>query len=235
MTPIPYRSEKIFAFVLFDDLQSCKDFKLWFYKPSKDSMNFLKLLGLQKMKKGHPNQDEDILHLWEDDYLMIELIPKENIDFVKNETKRINNFGEEHFDGTDFNNITQIGKKPIATIEKLIDIAELEEIMRQCGLDRVRKYYMQDIGLLEGDKAPLGFGTNSFAVIFENEGRLVKEIWITGQISNGKDHHKVANALLLLGKEYDLIAVNWFKCEYYDLIERISVEEFVESISDQVS
>ena len=93
-------------------------------------MNILKLLGLQKKTTSDkPYPYKDILHLWEDDYLMLELLSHDNFEFVKAETKRINDFGQEHFDGSGFTNIIPISEKPIKTIEKLIDIHEIENIM----------------------------------------------------------------------------------------------------------
>ena len=37
-------------------------------------------------------QSEDPLHLWEDDYLMIELVSAKNKEFIEKETQRIDEF-----------------------------------------------------------------------------------------------------------------------------------------------
>lgn len=164
---------------------------------------------------------------------MIELLPSDNVDFVINEARRINNFGEGHFDGAGFTDITPVGKKPFKTIEKLIDISEAVKVMVEAGLERIQRIHMQGVGLLVEEKAPLGFGTHNFAVLFETEEKLVRDIWLAGHVRNKEEQEKLTAALLLFGKEYNFILVNWDKCEYYDLRAQNKIEEFIESISSQ--
>lgn len=193
-------------------------------------MDILKLLGFKKAT----NSDDlypykDILHLWEDDYLMLELLPNENLEFIKSETKRINNFGQENFDGNGFTDITPISEKPAKTIDKLIDITEIENIILKSGLEKITQFHMQGVGLLQGDKALLGFGTNKFAVMLDTEGRLLKNIWLTGSTRTEKESKILADTLLSIGQEYNFIAVNWFNGNFYNLVERQSVEEFIKN------
>ena len=68
-------------------------------------------------------------------------------------------------------------------------------------------------------------------MIFEKEGNLVTHIWLTGQVTNKEEQDKLTTALQLLGKEYNFIAVNWNKCNYYDLVELKSIEKFIETIA----
>ena len=192
-------------------------------------MNILKLLGFQKKQTDKPYSYKDILHLWEDDYLMLELLPHENLAFVKAETERINNFGREHFDGSGFTDITPIAEKPVPTIEKLIDIAEIERMLPDTGLEKIKQFHMQGLGLLEGDKAPLGFGTNKFAIMCERQNDLLKDIWITGHADTEGDQQKLVAALLSIGHHFNFIAVNWYQGQYYNLAEKEMVEEFVKN------
>ncbi len=112
-------------------------------------MDILKLLGFKKATNSDgPYPYKGILHLWEDDYLMLELLPNENLEFIKSETKRINNFGQENFDGNGFTDITTIPKKRAKTIEKLIDITEIENIILKSGLEKITQFHMQGVGPL---------------------------------------------------------------------------------------
>jgi len=88
---------------------------------------------------------------------------------------------------------------------------------------------MQSIGLLQGDNAPLGFGTNNFAVICDKQNQLLKNIWVTGHTITPDDIEKLTDALLSFGQSYNFLAVNWFQARYYNLVERQSVEEFVKT------
>jgi hypothetical protein len=167
------------------------------------------------------------LHLWEDDYLMLELLPYDNLAFVKAETSRINDFAQEHFDGAGFTDISAINDKPIKTIEKLINIREVESIMTTAGLEQVTRIVMQGVGLLEGEKTPLAFGTNKFAVMCDKQNNLLENIWVTGRTDTEEGKAKLIDGLLQFGQSFDFIAVNWYSGEYYNLVERISVEAFV--------
>ncbi len=191
-------------------------------------MNILKLLGFHRKKSTNSEYlYKDILHLWEDDNLMLELLPNENLEFVKSETRRINDFGEEHSDGFGYSEITGIGEKPVKTIEKLIDVSEIESILIAVGFEKINQFIMEGVGLLEGDRAPLGYGTNKFAILCEKRNQLLENIWITGQTRSQEDKQRLIAALLLLGQTFNFIGVNWYKGEYYDLVEKKSVEEFV--------
>ena len=205
-------------------------------------MNLLKLLGIQKKtteNDSYPDKDivhlqkdesyphKDILHLWEDDYLMLELLPNENLEFVRAETSRINNFAQEHFDGKGFTDITPINDKPIKTIEKLIAISDIEKFMVKAKFEKINQFHMQGVGLLQGDRAPLGFGTNEFAIMCDKQTSFLKNIWVTGHADTEEEKQKLVDALLLFGQTFNFIAVNWYRGEYYNLVERNSVEEFV--------
>jgi hypothetical protein len=193
-------------------------------------MKLLQFLGFQKKRVSDtPYPYKDILHLWEDDYLMLELLPHDNLEFVKAETERINNFGQEHFDGNGFTEITPVSEKPIKTIEKLIDIAEIETIITKSGLEKIGRFHMQGAGLLEGDKAPLGFGANKFAIMCDRQDHLLKHIWVTGRTETEEEKRKLADALLSIGLTFNFIAVNWYQCEYYNLVEKSSVLKFIKN------
>lgn len=86
---------------------------------------------------------------------------------------------------------------------------------------------MQGAGLLQGDKAPLGFGTNKFAVMCDKQNDLLKNIWVTGHTDSVDEKQQLVDALFLFGQAFSFIAVNWYRGEYYNLVKRSDIEEFV--------
>ena len=191
-------------------------------------MNLRKLFGLQPKDKK-PYEHADVLHMWEDDYLMIELLPKENLEFIKNETKRIDEFGQEHFDGKGFTDITVIGEKPIKTKDRQIPISQVQQIFSKTDLQRIKKVVMQGVGLLEGDKAPLGYGSYKFAVILEEKTGVLENIWITGRTETEQERQNLKQGLKEFGKQFEFIGVDWFKSEYYDLNDEKQIEEYIKN------
>lgn len=179
------------------------------------------------MAQKEPYPYKDVLHLWEDDYLMLELLPYENLEFVKAETSRINAFAKENFDRIGFTDITPVREKPIKTIEKLIDIADVESIMIIAGLERISQFHIQGVGLLQGNNAPLGYGTNKFAVMCDKQKDLLQNIYVTGRTETEEEKKKLVDALLQFGQTFNFIAVNWYRGEHYSLNEMSAVSDFV--------
>jgi hypothetical protein len=193
-------------------------------------MSIFDFLGFNKkaIKKEYPYKN--ILHLWEDDNLMVELLVQENLEFIQQETERIHNFGKEHFDGSAFTDITPIGKKPFSTIDKLIDFSKIEKIITESGLQRIKQFIMQDVGLLEGDKAPVGFGTNRFAIMCNVKSGLIEDIWITGKPDNDIDRQLLFTALYKIGQTFGFFVVDWYKTKYYSLDTKDEIEEFIKNL-----
>jgi hypothetical protein len=191
---------------------------------------FRSIFGQKKAPSEPSYQYQNILHFMEDDYLMIEIIPEENLNFIKQETQRIQDFGKEHFDGTGFTEVTPIGEKSVKTIEKLIYFSDVEKIMIEVGLDRIQQVMMQWVGLLKGDKAPVGYGTNQYGLMYDLHSNLIKNIYIIGHIKDEDDRKKITNALLKIGESFNFIAVNWWRHEYCTLEKSETIYEFVKNI-----
>lgn len=189
-------------------------------------MNLRKLFGI-KPKEKQSYKHKEVLHMWEDDYLMIVLVPKDNLEFIKKESKRINEFGEEHFNGYGFNEITEIGKLPIKTIDKELNLNTIAKLFEDYGMNRITEVVVQHVGHLTGEKVPFGFGSDKFAVLLEEEDGKLKHLWITGRIENKDLEEKFKKALLNFANTYDFLAINWFKSESYDLQTEEGVDEFM--------
>jgi len=202
-------------------------------------MNIFELLGLRKKTTAgpqfspddeQPSNSTDLLYLWEDDYLMLELLHEDNLAFIRSETKRIDSFSKDHFDGIGFRDITPIGEKSSKTIEKLIQICDVEKMMVTCGLEQVEKVHMQKTGLSVKIKTPIAFGTTNFAIVCNVQDSLLEDIWLTGEVSTEEDRQKIVNALFSFGNTYHFIAVNWYNCTYRILNDRDNVEEFIDDL-----
>ncbi|MFL1896691.1 hypothetical protein ACJRPK_13370 [Aquimarina sp. 2-A2] len=191
-------------------------------------MNLRKLFGI-KPKEKKPYEFADVLHLWEDDHLMIELLPKDNLEFIKKESNRINEFGKEHFDGYGFTDITEIGEIPIKTIDKKIDFKSVAEIFEKNGMERIKEVVHQNVGHLTGEKVPFGFGSKKFALLLDEDNGKLKYIWTTGRIENEELENKFKNGLSEFVKTYDFLAIDWYKSESFDLHSENGIEEFIKN------
>ena len=189
-------------------------------------MSLRKLFGI-KPKKKKPHQFVDVLHMWEDDYLMIELLPKDNFEFIIKESNRIHEFGKEHFDDYGFTNITEFGEIPTKTIDKKIDFKSVADIFEKNGMERIKEVVHQNIGYLSGEKVPFGFGSNNFALLLEEDNGRLKYIWTTGRIDNEVLEREFKNGLSEFVLTYDFMAIDWYKSKSYDLHSENGIEEFI--------
>ncbi len=193
-------------------------------------MNFLDRIFNIKTKRQFLRKEpkEDLLHLWEDDYLMIELIPSENLEFVKKETKRIEAFGEEHFDGTGFTDITPIGEQSFKTLDKMIQANEVRNVFSDVGLDTVTKVHQQGVGKMTSYNPPYGFGTTSFAVLIDQDDKTgyLEHISLTGKVNPSK-LDKLTTGLMNFASKYDFIGVNWYRTFYSQLTNEKEAKEFI--------
>ena len=112
----------------------------------------------------------------------------------------------------------------------MIIVTEIEDIILEAGLIRIKQFYMQGVGLIQDeDKVTFGFGTNRFAIMCEKKDDLLENIWVTGHTDTEEEKQKLINTLELLGKAYNFIAVNWYAGKYYNLIDKESAEDFVKT------
>lgn len=189
-------------------------------------MNWKNIFG-KKKEEEKPYKYRGLLHLWEDDYLMMELIPGENQDFITKEINRINNFSNENFDGIGFTDITPISEKALKTINRKIPIKDIKDIFSKSKLDIVDEIVMQGEELLEKSKIPLAFGNKDFAIIIESKDALLENIWITGAVDTQGNLIEVKKCFLEFATKYNFIAVNWFLCRSYNLKIEKEIEDFL--------
>ncbi len=168
---------------------------------------------------------EPILNLWEDDYMMIEITTRKNLNFINEETKRVHDFGQEHFDGNGYKEITAIKEAPESLMKLRISKEEINAVFSAVGIDQITRVNEQSRGILTGSYVPYGYGTTSFGVIFELAGNVVKKAYFTGSVNEDAD--KVIAALEQICEVYELIGINWYNGTLYDFNQKEQIKKFI--------
>lgn len=187
-----------------------------------------------KAKKDIDKHNQDkrtTMLLWEDNYLMVELIPKENLEFALKETKRIQKHGEEHFDGNGFTEITEIGEKPVKTEKLEIPTKKITDLLESVGLTRFEKLMYFGGGEpteIENPKS-LVYGELGSAIFLEPENGKLKHIWFDSHKWEDLPKTKIGNGLKAIGKEFDLILVDWNSNQVIDLKKENEIEKYIKS------
>ncbi len=193
-------------------------------------LGLLSVLVISCSKSKEPN--ERSMFYWEDNYLMVELISRENLDFVNREVKRIQDFGEEHFDGSGFTGITEIGKIPVPTVNLKLDKNEVVEVLESAGLTKYSKliYYGGGEPTEMQNPKSIVFGDLNSGIFLEPKGEILEFIWFDSY--NWKDINKtnITMGLHVLGKKYGLILVDWNSNQVVDLKNKPSIDEYLKSV-----
>lgn len=194
-------------------------------------MSFFKKLFGVKEESEHPREKpqfpSDAHFMWEDDFVMVEFLPRENLSFLEKETERIYNFGKDHFDGLGFTAITPIGQRQVSLYDKSIDFNSVIETIEQSGLEQVNHFVYQGQKLLTGNEKPVGYGTKNFAIICDEKGGLLSYLWISMFPKTQEEKQQLEITLNALGEIHDFYLVNWYNTTYCDLTDKQSVSDFM--------
>lgn len=145
----------------------------------------------------------------EDFYRQIELIPQENYFTI---LSNVNNNSLEYEDGNGFVSISERGEQKIKTEELNILFESVKQKLEKFIIEKydvVKTGYNNTITIKENTVA-LGF--ERIAIFFElTITGIIKNIWLCQSIDLPKISisNNLLNSMVILGKEYNLILVDW--------------------------
>jgi len=190
-------------------------------------LGILSFLGVGCADKK-PTEEKAML-LWEDNYLMIEIISSKNITFVKKEIERVSKFGEEHYNGAGYTDITHIEEKPFLTEKLEISKKEVIGLLELQGLTRYPKLMYYGGGEPTEIKEPksIVYGELSSGIFLEPENEILKHIWFDSYNWKEISKTKIADGLHAIGLKYDLILVDWNGNQIVDLKNKSEIEKYL--------
>lgn len=190
---------------------------------------FKKLFGSHKESEQKPQEvlPPDTHILWDDDFAMVEFVPRENIDFIVSETERINSFGKQNKNEFGFIDITPIGKKQVGLFEKSIDFKSFIATIEKSGIKRIQHFSHQTEPLLKGENCPIGYGTKNYSIMCVEKEGLLLDLWLSQFPRTLEEKKQLTNTLIAIGLVHDFYVVNWYNSTYCDLTDQISIEDFM--------
>ena len=163
----------------------------------------------------------------EDDYRQVEIIPNDNLSNLKAESKKVEEFAKENFDGTGFTNMyVRSDKDKIELNQRKINPEEFEKIISQLGLERIPNV-LTGYGQIfrELHKDCIGFGKDYTAIYYDFKDNVVQHIWLTNHWSLDKE--KLGECLLELGKRWNLLLQDWNLTVTIDLKDKSEIENYL--------
>jgi len=161
----------------------------------------------------------------EDDYCMIELTPIENLNWLIQELGNTNESSEKHFDGYGWKKMFVIKEQAVKLSSRQITSDNLLQIINKTVFQKALAV-TTGYGQTAREDCPntFGFGKNYSAIYFSTIKDNVDKIWVTNLFA--LDRNKVIDMLHDIGKEWNLILVDWFEHSVTSLADKDAIKNY---------
>ncbi len=165
----------------------------------------------QIQKSESYNEDETFL--WEEEYLMIEIIPAANYEYLfdKNIDKR--------------KAISSYSKIKTETLK--IEINEFRDFFEGIGINKYTKIFYLGIGdiVINDCQNTIAYGCLGDTIFIEHKDDIVENIWFVSNNRTSKLNTEIVNTLNQIGLKYDLLLV-----DNYTVTEKIVDLKIIDEI-----
>jgi hypothetical protein len=189
--------------------------------------NFFRNKKRSQSETSKPPVEGPTIFYHEDDYLQVEILPLENINQLKLESKEVEKFSEKHFDGLGYSDIyVRTDENKLGLKERHIKPAELETYLSVMEFDRITNVltgYGQTHRELHKDC--IAFGKNYTAIYYDFKENVIQHIWTTGHWSMNKK--KLTHVLLNIGQHWNLVLQDWNLTITVDLRNKKAIEDYL--------
>jgi hypothetical protein len=175
------------------------------------------------------------LYFHEDDYCQIELVPVENIQFIKKEIDGIFDFSEKNkiADGI-YSDIYLRNNHPKELEEYKIDYIGMDKILSNIAIkhEEVTTGYSTYV---EECKNTIGYNFNGISIFISHNDKYVTHIWFDfylEKLSMAEDLYKI---LKIMTNYYDLVFVNWTWVFYSHIKQDIELKNKLIEMSKELS
>ncbi len=179
------------------------------------------------IQKNNQKSNEKIpstMVLWEEDYLMVEIMSSKNLDFAKKQIGEV----------TDSSEIIKIETKELG-----ISKTELTDLLINAEVNEYEKISYVGIGephVLENPKSR-AFGSLTSAIFFEGETDKVENIWLSSFNWPEINKTNIVNGLNEIGKKYDMILVDNYPIQnkIVNLKDKIEIQNYLDIYIERYS
>lgn len=191
--------------------------------------SFLKFKRKDKETLPAFGLNEYVPSFWDDDYCQIEIVPKDNKDFILKQVFEIDDFSEASKSEFGFTSIFVRGEMPTTTLSKEIRFDYLENTLLNFNFEKAKRIYFDGRQVLDCEAVQIkAFGFSNFTIFFDIEKEFVKNIWLhEAPIVSVTQFELIKNVLYTLGEECGLVLINWNASKLYDLSDRNEIQDYL--------
>ncbi|HEV2480594.1 MAG TPA: hypothetical protein VGS79_13050 [Puia sp.] len=194
---------------------------------------FLRRRISNKLPVPGADPNEYVPAFWDDDYCQIEIVPKENKEFIVKQIGQIKDFSAKSKVDYGFTDIFVRGKMLTPTISKELRADYLEKTLLSFQFRKANHIRFDGREILDcetGDTRAFGFP--NFTIFFDMQGDFVKNIWIDIHlIISAPQFDIIQAALYALGEECELVLVDWNSSELFDLADKTQIDKYLTGYS----
>jgi hypothetical protein len=191
--------------------------------------SFFNSLKADKAQKIEFDPNEYVPSFWEDDYCQIEIVPSENREFIKKQSRQIDQLASNSRTDYGFTETFGRGPMPVTTVSKEIRVDYLEKTLTDFKFQKARhiRYGKNETLNCEvGDTKAFGF--SNFTIFFDTEDEFVKNIWLgIGLIVSAPQFDLIKDTLYTLGEDGELVLIDWNSLRLYDLTDRGQIQDYL--------
>lgn len=169
----------------------------------------------------------------EDDYRQVEIVPNDNLAELEEESKKVNEFANEHFDGSGYTDIyVRSDDNKIELKQRSIKPNDLEQKLEILGFERMQNVttgYGQTYRKLHKDC--IAFGKDYSAIYYDFKDEIVQAIWLTNHWSI--DRKKLSTCLHEIGKKWNLLLQDWNLSKTVDLNNKQAIEDYLSTYDEK--
>lgn len=130
-----------------------------------------------KKKDYKPPFEGRVLQTELDDFLMVELVPRENLAELEKDAEAIQNIFENHSGKHGFFKIHVIEKKEVETVDRNIPVNEVFKILNNSGLEKFDTVTTWSSSIQEESQFSTAYGIRSGAIIVERNMDIANHLW----------------------------------------------------------
>lgn len=189
---------------------------------------FFKSLAANNQESEVPSIDGAYYH--EDLFRQVEFVPRESIDYLKNENDKVADFAQKHSDGNGFTDIyiRENGNQK-SILENKIQIEKVDSLLIELGMKKIENVYYFYNSATVKSKNTIAYELNEAKIFIVYENEFIKDFFVDGfrfhEIE--EDKLKLQNILFKIGTEFNLVLNDWDLTEVIDLKNKNEIKKYL--------
>ncbi|MTH17329.1 hypothetical protein [Flavobacterium sp. LC2016-01] len=191
-------------------------------------VSFFKSLEADNVEIKSPSAGSAYFH--EDLFRQVEFVPRENIDFLKSENDKVNEFAQNHSDGSGFTDLYIRGdENQMLLLEKEIEVKMIDSLLTKLGMRKIENvYYFYGSTTVKSENT-IVYDFKEAQIFIVQKDNFIKDFFINGfrfhQLE--EDKLKLQEILFKVGTEFSLVLNDWDLTISIDLEDKNEIKKYL--------